>query len=64
MSKKQTVAEVLWEMLVAAGVKRCYGIVGDAMNPIMDALRGFRRSSSSTCAMRRPVPSRPTPSPS
>lgn len=41
MSKKQTVAEVLWEMLVAAGVKRCYGIVGDAMNPIMDALRGF-----------------------
>src|SRR5271167_488984 len=37
MSKK--VADVLWEMLVKAGVKRCYGIVGDALNPIVDALR-------------------------
>jgi pyruvate dehydrogenase (quinone) len=37
MSKK--VADVLWEMLVKAGVKRCYGIVGDALNPVVDALR-------------------------
>ncbi|MGC2322067.1 MAG: thiamine pyrophosphate-dependent enzyme [Terriglobales bacterium] len=37
MSKK--VADVLWEMLVNAGVKRCYGIVGDALNPVIDALR-------------------------
>jgi pyruvate dehydrogenase (quinone) len=37
MSKK--VADVLWEMLANAGVKRCYGIVGDALNPIIDALR-------------------------
>jgi glyoxylate carboligase len=37
MSKK--VADVLWEMLAKAGVKRCYGIVGDALNPIVDALR-------------------------
>src|SRR5580698_789613 len=37
MSKK--VADVLWEMLAKAGVKRCYGIVGDALNPIIDALR-------------------------
>jgi len=29
----------LWEMLVKAGVKRCYGIVGDALNPVVDALR-------------------------
>jgi pyruvate dehydrogenase (quinone) len=35
----QTVADVLWEMLVNAGVKRCYGIVGDALNPVIDALR-------------------------
>lgn len=34
-----TVADVLWEMLAAAGVKRCYGIVGDALNPLIDALR-------------------------
>ena len=35
----QKVADVLWEMLVNAGVKRCYGIVGDALNPVIDALR-------------------------
>jgi pyruvate dehydrogenase (quinone) len=33
------VADLLWEMLANAGVKRCYGIVGDALNPIIDALR-------------------------
>ncbi len=33
------VAEGLWEMLSAAGVRRCYGIVGDALNPVIDALR-------------------------
>jgi pyruvate dehydrogenase (quinone) len=36
MSK--TVADVLWETLASAGVKRCYGIVGDALNPVIDAL--------------------------
>jgi len=35
----QKVADVLWEMLASAGVKRCYGIVGDALNPVIDALR-------------------------
>lgn len=29
----------MWDMLVKAGVKRCYGIVGDALNPVIDALR-------------------------
>jgi len=37
MSKN--VADILWDMLVSAGVKRCYGIVGDALNPVIDALR-------------------------
>jgi pyruvate dehydrogenase (quinone) len=37
MAKK--VADVMWEMLEKAGVKRCYGIVGDALNPVIDALR-------------------------
>lgn len=37
MSRK--VADLLWEMLANAGVKRCYGIVGDALNPVIDALR-------------------------
>ncbi|MGD1093610.1 MAG: thiamine pyrophosphate-dependent enzyme [Bryobacteraceae bacterium] len=35
----RNVADVLWEMLAKAGVKRCYGIVGDALNPVIDALR-------------------------
>jgi pyruvate dehydrogenase (quinone) len=29
----------MWEMLAKAGVKRCYGVVGDALNPVVDALR-------------------------
>jgi pyruvate dehydrogenase (quinone) len=33
------VAEGLWEMLALAGVRRCYGIVGDALNPVIDGLR-------------------------
>jgi pyruvate dehydrogenase (quinone) len=36
---ERRVADVLWEMLAKAGVKRCYGIVGDALNPVIDALR-------------------------
>jgi pyruvate dehydrogenase (quinone) len=39
MAKRKTVADAMWEMLAAAGVKRCYGIVGDALNPVIDALR-------------------------
>lgn len=33
------VADAMWSMLSDAGVKRCYGIVGDALNPTIDALR-------------------------
>src|SRR6202789_3457066 len=35
----QNVADLMWEMLEKAGVKRCYGIIGDALNPVIDALR-------------------------
>ncbi|QLY32447.1 thiamine pyrophosphate-dependent enzyme [Nocardia huaxiensis] len=35
----KNVADGMWEMLVSAGVQRCYGIVGDALNPVIDALR-------------------------
>jgi pyruvate dehydrogenase (quinone) len=37
MSKN--VADGMWELLEAAGVRRCYGIIGDALNPTIDALR-------------------------
>jgi len=33
------VAEVLVETLLRAGVERTYGIVGDSLNPVTDALR-------------------------
>ncbi|RDI46387.1 thiamine pyrophosphate-dependent enzyme [Nocardia mexicana] len=34
----KSVADGMWEMLVSAGVRRCYGIVGDALNPVIDAM--------------------------
>src|ERR1700739_794084 len=38
-SKQRNVADLLWEMFASAGVKRCYGIVGDELNPVLDGLR-------------------------
>ena len=35
----KTVADQFWETLEAAGVKRVYGIVGDSLNGLTDALR-------------------------
>src|SRR5579871_2021403 len=35
----KNVADLMWKMLQKAGVKRCYGIVGAALNPVIDALR-------------------------
>lgn len=37
--KKQTVADQLVEVLVQAGVKRIYGIMGDSLNALTDAIR-------------------------
>lgn len=36
---KRTVAEALVDELVEAGVTRLYGLVGDSLNPVSDALR-------------------------
>jgi pyruvate dehydrogenase (quinone) len=46
MSKR--VADVLIDTLQAAGVKRCYGIVGDTLNRIAYAIQpsGLRRRQS------------------
>lgn len=33
-----TVADATWAMLAESGVRRCYGIIGDALNPMIDAL--------------------------
>ncbi len=39
MSRSPSVAEHLVQQLVAAGVKHIYGIVGDSLNPVVDAVR-------------------------
>src|SRR3954469_20364026 len=36
---KQNVAEQFVDILVKAGVKRLYGVVGDSLNPVVDAVR-------------------------
>jgi len=36
---KQTVAEQFVDVLVRAGVQRLYGVVGDSLNPVVDAVR-------------------------
>src|SRR2546428_2815458 len=35
----ETVAENLVQILIEAGVRRVYGIVGDSLNPVTDAIR-------------------------
>jgi hypothetical protein len=51
-----TVADQLVRGLVAAGVQRIYGIVGDSLNPVVDAVR---RTGGSDTRKPRPSPHRP-----
>lgn len=39
MAKEKKVAEILVEILAEAGVKHCYGIVGDTLNVVTDAIK-------------------------
>lgn len=39
---KQNVAEQFVDILARAGVKRLYGVVGDSLNPVVDAVRRHR----------------------
>ncbi|MFC4034845.1 pyruvate dehydrogenase [Streptomyces polygonati] len=39
---KQSVAEQFIDVLVRAGVRRLYGVVGDSLNPVVDAVRRNR----------------------
>jgi pyruvate dehydrogenase (quinone) len=40
---KQTIADLLIESLVHAGVKRIYGIVGDSLNAVLDSIRRSKK---------------------
>src|SRR5919109_745681 len=39
----RTVAEHIVEVMINAGVERVYGVVGDALNPLTDAIRRSER---------------------
>jgi thiamine pyrophosphate-dependent acetolactate synthase large subunit-like protein len=57
----KTVADQFAETLAAAGVKRIYGIVGDSLNGLTDAIRRQARSNGCMCGTRRSRLSRPVP---
>lgn len=63
------VAQQLVQQLIDAGVSHIYGIVGDSLNPIVDAVRksgGSARGAltGSTYVTKRAQPLRPLPRPS
>ena len=41
----ETVTDALWEIIVSAGVRRCYGIISDALDPTIDPFRKNGRST-------------------
>ena len=55
----ENVADLIVETLSQAGVKRIFGVVGDSLNGLTEALRRRKRSTGSTCAMRRSPLSQP-----
>jgi hypothetical protein len=58
---KRTAADQFVEILLAAGVRRIYGVVGDSLNPVVDASATTTASSGSMCATRRPARSQRGP---
>jgi len=48
------VADIIVETLQSAGVKHCYGVVGDTLNRIAGSLEKAK-SSGSRCGTKRPA---------
>ena len=42
MARRRSIADLLVAQLVAAGTRHIYGIVGDSLNPVVDAVRRAR----------------------
>ena len=42
MARRRSIADLLVAQLVAAGARHIYGIVGDSLNPVVDAVRRAR----------------------
>ena len=40
---KKTIADLLIESLIQAGVKRIYGIVGDSLNAVLDSIKSSKK---------------------
>ena len=57
----ETVADQFAEVLATAGVKRIYGIVGDSLNGLTDALRRQGKIKWCMSGTRRSRPSRRVP---
>jgi hypothetical protein len=51
--KQKTVAEILVETLIAAGVARIYGVVGDSLNGILEEIRRSKRLTGLVCVTKR-----------
>jgi hypothetical protein len=49
---KRTVADQFVEILLEAGVRRMYGVVGDSLNPVVDAIRRHDGNRLGACAAR------------
>jgi pyruvate dehydrogenase (quinone) len=48
---QKTVAEIFIETLIAAGVTRIYGVVGDSLNGILEEVRRSKKiSACSPCS--------------
>jgi hypothetical protein len=65
--RRSTVADQFVEILLAAGVRRMYGVVGDSLNPVVDAIRHHDTTTASTgciCGTRRRERSPPARKPS
>lgn len=46
MARRRSIADLLVAQLVAAGARHVYGIVGDSLNPVVDAVRRAREDGA------------------
>ncbi len=60
----RTVAQVIVDGIAQLGVRQVFGVVGDALNPLTDAIRHEDDLDGWAAGTRRPPPSPPAPSPS
>jgi pyruvate dehydrogenase (quinone) len=50
---QKTVAEIFVETLIAAGVTRIYGVVGDSINGVLEEIRRSKKIEWLACVTKR-----------